>query len=205
MNPATSHSFSPTLPTQLELTLPLDEETFWRLCRDNQNLQFERTATGELIIMPPTGGITGEQNAELIYQLQAWNRQTRLGKIFDSSTGFRLTNGAIRSPDVAWLPNETWETLSPEQKQGFVPLCPHFVIEFLSSSDILEKTRSKMQEYINNGTQLAWLIDSQNQQVEIYRPNQNPEVLASPTTLSGDSILPGLVLDLSPVFESEIS
>lgn len=188
------------LTLQLSPILKLTDEQFEQLAAANQNLQLELTAKGELIIMPPTGGETGDRNFELDGQLWYWNRQTRLGKAFDSSTGFRLPKGGTRSPDVAWILRERWEALTPDQRRTFLPLCPDFAIELVSETDEVEKTRSKMQEYIDNGLRLGWLIDPKTQQVEIYRPNREVEVLESPATLSGEDVLPGFILDLQPIF-----
>jgi Uma2 family endonuclease len=188
-----------SLPSVLELNITLTDEQFFQLCQDNQDLKFERTANGHLIIMPPTGGATGDRNSELNFQIRAWNHQTKLGKVFDSSTGFKLPNGADRSPDVSWLKLERWNALTPEQQEKFLPLCPDFVVELMSPSDSLKTAQAKMKEYINNGAQLGWLIDRTNQQVEIYRPNGAVEVLQSPETLSGEEVLPGLIVDLSEI------
>lgn len=175
--------------------LQLDDEQFFQLCQDNRDLQFERNANGTLIIMPPTGGETGRRNLELAVELGVWNRQTQLGIAFDSSTGFKLPNGANRSPDVAWIPRERWEGLTAEEKQGFLPLCPDFVVELRSRTDSLPTLQEKMQEYIENGTRLAWLIDPSSQTVQIYRPQQPVEVVNSPSQLSGEDVLPGFVLN----------
>jgi Uma2 family endonuclease len=188
------------LTLQLPPVLKLTDEQFEQLAAANQDLQLELTAKGELIIMPPTGGETGDRNFELDGQLWYWNRQTRLGKAFDSSTGFRLPKGGTRSPDVAWISMERWEALTPTHRKKFLPLCPDFAVELVSETDDVEETRSKMQEYINNGLRLGWLINPRTRQVEIYRPNQAVEVLQSPATLSGEDVLPGFVLDLQPIF-----
>ncbi len=189
------------LTLQLPPVLKLTDEQFEQLAAANQDLQLELTAKGELIIMPPTGGETGDRNFELDGQLWYWNRQTRLGKAFDSSTGFRLPKGGTRSPDVAWISMERWEALTPTQRKKFLPLCPDFAVELVSETDDVEETRKKMQEYINNGLRLGWLINPRTRQVEIYRLNQAVEVLQSPATLSGEDVLPGFVLDLQPIFE----
>ena len=188
-----------TLTTPLELNIELTDEQFFQLCQNNRDLQFERTATGELIIKPPTGSDTGNRNIELSYQLQGWSRQNNLGKAFDSSGGFKLPNGAERSPDASWVSIERWNALTLEQQNKFAPLCPDFVAELRSPSDSLEKLRSKMREYIENGARLGWLIDRQNRRVEIYRPNQEVEIISSPTHLSGEDVLPGFVLDLQHI------
>jgi Uma2 family endonuclease len=184
------------LPVPLELTVELSDEQFFQLCQNNRDLRFERTAEGELIIMPPTGGTTGDRNSELNFQLRAWNRQTRLGKSFDSSTGFKLPNGADRSPDASWVAIDRWNALTAEQQEKFVPLCPDFVVELRSPSDPLPKLQAKMAEYMANGARLGWLIDPQRKMVEIYRPNQLVETLQNPATISGEDVLPGFVLDL---------
>lgn len=188
------------LTLQLPPVLKLTDEQFEQLAAANQDLQLELTAKGALIIMPPTGGETGDRNFELDGQLWLWNRQNRLGKAFDSSTGFRLPNGATRSPDVAWMEMERWEALTPAQRKKFLPLCPDFAVELVSETDAVEDVRQKMQEYLQNGLRLGWLINPKLRQVEIYRPNRDVEVLESPTTLSGEDVLPGFVLDLQPIF-----
>ncbi|WP_413163859.1 Uma2 family endonuclease [Capilliphycus salinus ALCB114379] len=185
-----------SLPSPLALTVDLTDEQFFQLCQNNRDYQFERTVNGELIIMSPTGGDTGNRNIELAYQLQAWSRQNKLGKAFDSSTGFKLPNGAERSPDASWITIERWNTLTPEQREKFIPLCPDFVVELRSPSDSLKKLQEKMQEYLENGAKLGWLIDKKQQQVEIYRPEQPVEILTSPKTLSGEDVLPEFILDL---------
>ncbi|HEY9603635.1 MAG TPA: Uma2 family endonuclease [Allocoleopsis sp.] len=186
----------------ITLTIPhLNPEGFLELCKANQDLQLELTATGEVIIMPPTFPWTGKQNFGIIAQLGAWIERTGLGFGFDSSSGFTLPNGAVRSPDASWVSHERWEALSEiQQKEEFSPLSPDFVVELRSSSDSLKKLREKMQEYIDNGVRLGWLIDSTTKQVRIYRPGQDVEVLESPATLSGEDVLPGFVLDLHKVW-----
>ncbi len=166
----------------------------------NRELQLERTATGELIVNPPTGGETGYRNLDIEGQLWLWNCQTKLGEAFNSSTGFYLPNGADRSPDAAWVRQERWDALTPEQKESFIPLCPDFVVELRSKTDNMEPLRAKMKEYMNNGARLGWLIDRKNRKVEIYRQSQDVEVLDNPVTLSGEDVLPGFVLDLTEVW-----
>ncbi|MCT7976988.1 Uma2 family endonuclease [Laspinema olomoucense] len=184
------------LPPALKMTV----EQFADLAQINQELQLELTATGELIIMPPTGGETGDRNFELSGQLWEWNRQKRRGKAFDSSTGFRLPNGAVRSPDVSWLKLERWDALTPEQRKKILPLCPDFAVELISETDDIETTRSKMREYLTNGLRLGWLIDPETKTVEIYRQNRPVEVLQSPSTLSGEEVLPDFILTLQPIW-----
>ncbi len=189
-----------SLPSPLNLTLPLNDEQFFALCQNHPTLRFERNANGELIIMSPTGGLTGDRNADIIYQLRAWNRTYRLGKSFDSSTGFILPNGAIRSPDTAWIIQARWETLTQEQQEQFVPLCPDFVVELLSPSDNPDQTRQKMEEYLDQGARLGWLIMPKQQVVEIYRPQPSVEVQQNPTLLSGEPVLPQFELDLTEIW-----
>ena len=178
-------------------TVHLTDEQFYELCQNNRELQFERTATGELIIMPPIGGESGNREADLIIDLGVWNRQTRLGYTFSSSTVFKLPNGANRSPDVAWIQTERWQALIPEQRRKFPPIAPDFVVELRSATDELETLRHKMREYLDAGVQLAWLINPQQQQVKIYRQGKDVEVRNLPTELSGEDILPGFSLSLS--------
>lgn len=188
------------LPTPLEFKIALSNEQFWQLCQDNPEWQFERTATTELMIISPTGGITSDRNAEIIYQLRAWSRQNNLGKTFDSNGGFLLPNGAIRAPDASWLEQARWDALTPQQQERFPPLCPDFVVELMSPQDSLERTRTKLREYIDNGAQLGGLINPRQQQIEIYRRDRPIEILDRPATISGDRVLPGFVLDLTSIW-----
>ena len=181
-------------------SIELTDEQFYQLCINNHNIRFERNANGDLMIMSPTGGETGNRNIEIAYQLQAWSRQNKSGLAFDSSTGFKLPNGADRSPDASWIPLTKWNALTDEQKQRFLPLCPDFVIELLSPSDKLSKTQAKMQEYLDNGMRLGWLINRPEQKVEIYRQGKDVKVLESPQSLSGETVLAGFVLDLKPIW-----
>jgi Uma2 family endonuclease len=177
----------------------LSDEQFYQLCLVNQNWQLERTVKGELVIMSPVGGVSGNREADLITDLNLWNRQTQLGRVFSSSTIFRLPEGGDRSPDAAWVANERWESLTPEEQEKFPPICPDFVIELRSRTDSLSQLQEKMQEYLNSGLRLGWLINPQAQQVEIYRPNQTVEIVQLPVSLSGEDTLPGFALNL-PVF-----
>ena len=181
-------------------SLKLTDEQFYQLCVDNSDLRFERNARGDLLIMPPTGGETGNRNGRLIQQLCNWSDNDGTGIVFDSSTGFKLPNGANRSPDASWIPLTKWDELTAEQKQRFLPLCPDFAIEILSPSDRIAKTQQKMQEYLDNGMLLGWLIDRQQQQVEIYRQGKKVEILDAPNSLSGENVLSKFVLDLQPVW-----
>ncbi len=189
------------LTLNINSIIKLTSEQFYQLCQDNPDLKLERNAQGELIIMPPTGGETGKRNVNLILQIALWNEQTQVGEVFESSTGFSLPNGADRSPDVSWVKKARWDALTKEQREKFIPLCPDFVIEILSPTDRLKKTQEKMQEYLENGCSLGWLINRKSQEVEVYRPNQEVEVLKSPQTLSGEDVLPGFILNLQKIWE----
>jgi Uma2 family endonuclease len=184
----------------LNSIIKLTSEQFYQLCEENPDLKLERNAHGELIVMPPTGGETGKTNSKFNLQIGLWNEQTELGEVFDSSTGFTLPNKADRSPDASWVEKSRWLALTPEQREKFIPLCPDFVIELVSPSDSLKKTQEKMQEYMENGCRLGWLINRKKREVEIYRPGQDVEVLQSPLTLSGENVLPGFVLNLQKIW-----
>ena len=188
-----------TLPPVLQLNIELTDEQFFQLCQDNRDYRFERTANGDVIIMPPTGSETGRRNVKITTQLELWSSQNNLGVVFDSSSGFKLPNGAERSPDASWVTRQRWEALTPEQRERFAALCPDFVVELRSKSDALKTLQEKMQEYLDNGARLCWLIDRQNQQVKIYRPGKSVEIVESPKTLSGEDILPEFVLNLTEI------
>ncbi len=185
---------------KLNSIIQLTDNQFYQLCRENPEIKFERNAAGELLIMSPTGGETGNRNIEIGADFVFWNRQTQLGICFDSSTCFKLPNGANRSPDVAWIKQERWDTLTPEQKEKFPPIAPDFVLELMSPSDTLPETQEKMQEYIDNGVKLGWLINPQMWQVEIYRLGKPVEILTSPKELSGEDVLPGFILNLQIIW-----
>ena len=187
-------------PELIGLRQPITPEEFEQLCRKYDELRLELTSTGELIIMPPTGFDTGRRNSNLTYQLVAWSKQDGTGVCFDSSTGFTLPNGAIRSPDGAWLKRERCESLSEQQKNTFAPICPDFVVELRSPSDNLTQLYLKMFEYLENGTSLGWLIDPLKRQVYVYRPNQELVILDNPETVSGDPLLPGFKLNLTELW-----
>ncbi|MBF2063793.1 MAG: Uma2 family endonuclease [Calothrix sp. C42_A2020_038] len=188
------------LTVDFKAILDLSDEQFYQLCRSNPNIKFERSSTGELILIPPTGGETGKSNFEIAVDLGIWNRQNKLGIAFDSSTCFKLPNGADRSPDASWIKLERWNNLTSEQKEKFPPICPDFVIELLSPSDSLTATQEKMKEYKSNGACLGWLINRKTKQVEIYRIGQEVEVLDNPTSLSGEDVLPGFILNLAAIW-----
>jgi len=183
----------------------LTDEAFYQLCQANPDVKFERSAKGELIIMSPTGGESGRRNAEVATDLGLWNRQTQLGYTFDSSTCFKLPNGAERSPDAAWIERHRWESLNREDRETFPPIAPDFVVELRSASDRLSTLQTKMQEYQENGVRLGWLINPQDQQVEVYRIEQPVEVLQVPQQLSGEAVLPGFVLELARILYERLS
>lgn len=180
-------------------TIDLDDEQFYQLCRQNPDLKFERSATGELIIMPPTGGESGRRNADLVIDLGLWNRQSGLGIVLDSSTGFKLPNGADRSPDVSWVELSRWEALTPEQREKFPPIAPDFIVELRSRTDSLSSLQEKMQEYQANGVRLGLLINPRDKQVEVYRLGQTTQVLSQPSSVDCGPELPGFVLSLSGI------
>ena len=169
---------------------------------DNPDLRFEVTEEGKLIIMSPTGSDSGRRNTKLIFQVELWNSTNNLGITFESSTGFVLSNGAVRSPDVSWIRRERWSAIPKQQQEKFAPIDPDFVIELRSPSDKLFELQQKMYEYISCGVLLGWLINPQDNQVEIYRQGQSKEVLDRPQVLSGENILPGLTVDLAEIFHA---
>ena len=179
-------------------------EQFEQLADIEQIARMELTKDGELIIMSPTGGEAGEKNFNLYIDFGIWNRQTKLGKAFDSSTVFVLPNGARRSPDLSWIKLERWNGLTLKEKQGFPPIAPDFVIELVSPSDIknqrYEDLQAKMREYLDNGVKLGWLIEPSAKTVEIYRLNKQVEIFNNPQSISGEDVLPGFILDLSEIF-----
>ncbi|MEG3847056.1 Uma2 family endonuclease [Microcoleus sp. herbarium7] len=194
-----TETISIELPNAIALTVT--GEQFETLALANPDLRLERTARGELIVNPPTGGESSERNFNITGQLARWcDDNEDLGSGFDSSGGFILPNGARRSPDASWVSRERLEALTPKERKGFVPLCPDFVVELRSASDSLSTLQEKMREYRENGARLGWLIDPQNRRVEIYRQQAEVEILIAPTELSGEDVLPGFVLNLRRVW-----
>jgi len=178
------------------LTTSLTREQFYLLCQNNPELQLERNPQGELIIMSPVGGESGKKEANLIILIGNWNLKTNLGIVFSSSTMFDLPGGGLRSPDVAWVSLEKWESLTPQEREKFLPICPDFLIELRSKTDRLKPLQDKMQEYLASGLRLGWLINPQDGQVEIYRQDKEVEILTMPTVLSGEDVLPGLTVNI---------
>lgn len=196
-------------PSTLALELPrnlnlyVTPEQFVALAASNRDLQLERTAQGELIVNPPTGWETGKRNFSIIGELYLWWRNAgEPGEAFECSTGFTLPNGAIRSPDAGWISQERWDTLTDEEKGTFANICPDFVVELRSHSDTVKSLQEKLQEYMDNGAKLGWLIDPQTRTVAVYRVGLEVEVLSNPAELSGEDVLPGFVLNLQRVWEN---
>jgi Uma2 family endonuclease len=179
----------------------LSEKEFYEFCRANDEWRIERTAEGDIIIMPPTGGKTGIRNFKLIGQFSVWIEADGTGKGFDSSTIFSLPNSAQRSPDLAWVSNERWQSLTEEEQEKFPPLCPDFVGELRSRTDSLKRLQAKMQEYIDNGAQLGWLLDPVERKVYVYRPGVAVEILDDPRSVSGEPLLHGFTLEVQALWD----
>jgi len=190
----------PPLIVHLQPVLELSDEQFYEFAQINRDLRIERNAQGELIIMPPTGGETSQRNAEITMQLRLWAKSDGSGATFDSSTGFRLPNGAVRSPDASWIRQSRLAGVSDEEKKKFISLCPDFIIELRSATDSLIVLKEKMQEYLDNGAQLGLLLDPEQRRVYAYRPGAEVEESESPETISGEPILSGFILDLREIW-----
>jgi Uma2 family endonuclease len=175
-------------------------EQFEQVCHQYRKLRLELTSTGELIVMPPTGLLTGMRNADLTSQLMTWTKKDATGVCFGNTAGFVLPNNAIRSPDASWTRREKWNSLSQQQKEHFGPFCPDFVAELRSRTDRLPSLLSKMEEYIANGASLGWLIDPSTRRVYVYRPNEEVVVLENPESVSGEPLLPGFTLNLTELW-----
>lgn len=182
------------------LERPMTDEEFFAFCRLNRDLRIERTSEGQIVIMPPAGGESGRQELEAGASLLNWAKADGTGLAFSPSTGFVLPNGAQRSPDLSWGRRRRWEALTQQQREQFPPLCPDFVAEIRSPSDRLAALQNKMQEYIDNGAQLGWLIDPVDRKVYVYRPDAPPVCLDDPETVSGDPVLAGFVLDVRRLY-----
>ncbi len=175
----------------------LTDETLFRLCAANRDIQIERTKEGELIVMSPTGGGTGHRNSAIAYYLESWNRTAKMGIVFDSSTGFTLKNKAMRAPDASWVTKVRWEQLSDKERKKFPPICPDFLIELMSESDRLGVVQDKMEEWMDNGCRLSWLIDPYSEKAYIYREDGSRDVISSfDEKLSGEDVLTGFKLPL---------
>ena len=182
-----------------QLTRLTDEE-FYDLCQHNPALRLERNADHELIAMPPAGTESSRKSSEVIFQLMLWNRRTQLGYVFESSAGFTLPDGSVRSPDASWVPRAAYEALPEAQRLRFPPVCPAFVVEVRSPSDGLAPLRRKMETYLANGVQVGFLLDPTTETATIYCPSQEPQELQGfDRTLSAEPALPGFELDLHPL------
>lgn len=189
-----------SMPVVMKMGDLMNEEEFFQFCQMNDTLEFERDSQGNIIVMSPTGSFTGNFNSKVLGHLFLWNETFGLGEVFDSSSGFLLGNGAVRSPDVSWIREERWNLLSRDQKERFAPICPDFVVEIRSKSDELKYLQDKMIEYIENGTQLGWLIDRFEHKIHIYRHDKSIEVMETlNVSLSGETTLPGFTLDLASI------
>lgn len=192
---------SPALTVHLGGIVDLDDAQLFELCQRNRDLRIERNATGELIFMPPAGGRTSNRNIRIAAQLAHWSERDGTGQAFDSSGGFVLPDGAMRSPDAAWVEKVRLDRLTSEERDRFLPLCPTFVIELRSPSDSLPPLQAKMREYVENGTRLAWLVDPKEQRVHVYRPSAEIETLDKPASVAGDPELPGFVLEMTGIWD----
>lgn len=179
----------------------MNDREFLRFCRDNDDVLIEMSAEGDLEIMPGTGGVTGKKNSFLNRKLGNWAEETDSGEVFDAQTFFKLNNGAKRMPDVAWVKTKRWNSLTREEQEGIIPFAPDFVIELRSKTDVLKDLQDKMQEYVENGVSLGWLIDPKSKQVSIYRPNKEIEILENPSEISGESLLESFTLNLKEIWE----
>ncbi len=175
----------------------MTEDEFFIFCQDHRDLRIERNSNLEIFIMSPTGGTTGLLEMEISGQLRDWSRKTKQGRVFSSSTGFRLPDKSMWAPDAAWVSQKKWDSLTPEAKQKFPPLAPEFVIELRSPSDSLPRLQKKIQGWIDNGVQLAWLIDPWTESYTIYRADGSVEAADNfKGKLSGEGVVPGFELDL---------
>lgn len=183
-----------------ELVDEISDDRFEKFCRQNPDVELEMTKEGEIVIMPPTGGITGNRNFSLIVLFGNWIEKDESGIGFDSSTVFKLPNDAKRSPDLSWIKMERWEKLTEKEREKFPPLCPDFVVELRSPSDSLKNLQNKMTEYIENGASLGWLIDPLEKKVHVYCPNTEIEILENPKNVSGEPLLKKFVLNLKKIW-----
>ena len=182
----------------------MTDETFLEFCRLNRDLRIERAAGGDVVIMSPAGGRTGDRNAEITFQLRQWAKRDGRGVAFDSSTGFRLPNGAIRAPDAAWVERSRLDVLADEAKERFLPLCPDFVIELRSPSDELRTLQEKMEEYQTNGARLGWLVDPMTRRVHVYTTDAVATEVVNPAELSAEPVLLGFVLNLTGIWQPSL-
>lgn len=197
---ATESGYAP-LVVQLRPVMSLSDDDFFELCQQNRDLRLELNAAGEVLIMPPTGGETGRRNLIIAGELHIWAKASQAGVAFDSSTGFKLPNGAIRSPDAAWIRRERWEAIAPVARERFIPVVPDFLVELRSPTDALAVLQAKMEEYIAAGVRLGWLIDPVEGRAHIYAGGHPVLSLDRPTELEGEPVLPGFILELAPIWD----
>jgi Uma2 family endonuclease len=183
----------------LEPVVKLTHQEFYQLCVANPDAKLELTSSGELVVMSPTGGVSGNRNNKLTQRVGNWTDEDGTGIAFDSSTMFKLPNGAFRSPDAAWISLARWNQLSLDEQESFPPICPDFVVELRSKTHTLKSIQDKIQEYLDNGTRLVFLLNPQGKQVEIYRQGQVKEVVNAPGDVSGEEVLMGFVLRLDGI------
>ncbi|HEX8162641.1 MAG TPA: Uma2 family endonuclease [Pyrinomonadaceae bacterium] len=200
-DPSDDASVGPIVLRFAPVLKKMSEQEFFDFCqRQGDDVRLELTSEGDLLITSPTGGQTGIRSSKLMVRLGSWAEQDGTGQYFDSSTGFTLPSGAMRSPDFAWVTNERWEALTEKQRGRFAPLCPDFVVELRSRTDSLKALRRKMEEYVSNGARLGWLIDPSGRKVYVYRPQAEAEELSDPQSVSGEPVLRGLSLDLKEIW-----
>jgi len=189
------------LPLRFRPETPMSDEELVRFCAANDFLRVERDANGEILVMTPAGNNTGRKNAYLIQVLGAWSDADGRGYAFDSNTGFTLPDGSMRSPDAAWIQAVRWDALSALDKERFSPICPDFIVELRSPSDNLAELQAKMEQWIANGTQAAWLIDPERQVVAVYRPGDEPEIHHHPTSVQGHGVIAGFELVMTRIWD----
>lgn len=193
-------SWNPAITLRFAPVVALSDDQLFDFCQINRELRIERSAEGVLVIMAPAGALSSARNAEITRQLATWAAQDGTGMAFDSSAGFTLPNGALRSPDACWIPRRILAQVPPDALRKFPPVCPTFVVELRSPSDVLAPLQRKLREYIANGTQLGWLIDPDRRRVYVYRPGHPVQVALAPMSLSADPVLPGFALDLNSIW-----
>jgi Uma2 family endonuclease len=189
-------------PIQLHTpsSLRISNDQLFEFCQANRDYRIERNAEGDILIMSPEAASSGSGNARLSRFFDEWAEKDGSGRVFGSSTGFILPNGAMRSPDIAWVSNARLQSISKKDWNNFLPICPDFVLELRSPSDRMRALQEKMQEYIENGAQLGWLLDAEEKAVHVYRPGKTPEILKNPTTVSGEPVLAKFSLEVRRVW-----
>jgi len=190
----------PGMEVDLGVIPVFSDQDFLDFCSENRDSRIERESDGVITVMPPAYTEIGAMNAQLSGLIGIWAKRDGTGRVYDSSTGFTLANGALRSPDVSWISHARWNALSDEEQSGFAHICPDFVIELRSESDTLRKLQSKMQEYIENGSSLGWLIDPIERRIYVYRPGVDIEIMENPAVVFGEPLLKGFELNLTEIW-----